>query len=90
MSSLRTRQALDSTWLLLFASRGRKLHPPELDELERQCAILSERLGKHYLGAHALLEFAAKVRESGVMASGQPDDVQTLLDDVESLKLLVG
>ena len=89
MSAASPRQALNAIWLILFASKGRRLEPVELNELERQCSILCEGMTARPITARALMDLAYKVRSSGIMASGQTNQLQSLLDNIESLKLLV-
>ena len=86
---IRLRQALHAVCLTLSASAGRQLTSAEIQELEPLCSIIAEGIPIRPISSYALREFAEKVRKSGLIENGQADDLRGLLEDAESLKLLV-
>ena len=80
---------LHAVCLTLSASASTRLTLGETQELERLCSIIAEGIPSRPISSYAMRQFAEKVRKSGLTEKGQADDLKDLLEDAESLKLLV-
>jgi len=87
---MRIREALDAICLILTVSANRRLTAAETERLEQLCSIVDQGVPTRPISSHAVRKFAENVRKSGVIKNGRATEVDSLLKDAESLKLLVG
>ena len=87
---MRVREALDAICLLLTVSAKRRLTVAETEELEQLCSIVDQGLPARPISSRAVRDFAENIRKSGLIHHGHGAEVENLLKDAESLKLLVG
>jgi len=87
---MRVREALDAICLLLTVSAKRRLTVAETEELEQLCSIVDQGLPARPISSRAVRDFAENIRKSGLINDGHGAQVENLLKDAESLKLLVG
>ena len=87
---MRIREALDAICLILTVSANRRLTLAETEELEELCFIIDHGLPARPISSRAVRDFAENIRKSGLINHGHAAEVENLLKDAESLRLLVG
>ena len=88
--TITAREALASTWLILFFANSRALTQDERVELGRLCNVLKQGIQTRQIYNATVYRFCDGVRRSGVIEKGVAENTAELLEAIEGLQLLVG
>ena len=90
MPVISARRTLDALWLLLYFAKNRPLRQEERREVERLCEALKEGIPTRDIYNRVAREFSSQISQSGLLETGGAQNIQSLLERAESLKVFVG
>ena len=77
-------------WVILFNAKSRELTEAENHDLVRSCAILDEGIPDRPIYSYAAREFCALLRSSCLPECANGADVESMLEKLGSLKVMLG
>jgi len=83
------RDALRAISSLIKTGAIRALNEVERDDLRRLCAVIEVKIPNRALYNFSAREFSVRLRTSGLLQFGTVVDADALLDDLESVAILL-